>query len=310
MATSGSINFSATRDSIITEALEQLNVLAEGQSPSSDQLTSCSRTLNMIVKSWQANGLNLFALQRLYVFLETDKVEYSLSSSGDNFTTSYVTTTTSSASVETDTTIEVASITGISASDNIGVELSDGSMQWTTVDGAPSGTTVTLSDALTDDVNTSARVYVYTTTADRPMRIYNAVRRTSSNIDTPLKIINRSEYVMLSNKQSEGSVLSIYYDPQVGTGKLFVYPEPTNTTDILVLWVQRTLEDFDAASDDVDFPQEWYLPLALGLAAALLPKYNVPNSVASRVMGLFSYYKAMADGFDSEQYVKIEPEYM
>jgi hypothetical protein len=142
------------------------------------------------------------------------------------------------------------------------------------------------------------------------MRIYNAVRRTSSNIDTPLKIINRSEYVMLSNKQSEGSVLSIYYDPQVGTGKLFVYPEPTNTTDILVLWVQRTLEDFDAASDDVDFPQEWYLPLALGLAAALLPKYNVPNSVASRVMGLFSYYKAMADGFDSEQYVKIEPEYM
>jgi hypothetical protein len=221
-----------------------------------------------------------------------------------------VTTTTSSASVETDTTIEVASITGISASDNIGVELSDGSMQWTTVDGAPSGTTVTLSDALTDDVNTSARVYVYTTTADRPMRIYNAVRRTSSNIDTPLKIINRSEYVMLSNKQSEGSVLSIYYDPQVGTGKLFVYPEPTNTTDILVLWVQRTLEDFDAASDDVDFPQEWYLPLALGLAAALLPKYNVPNSVASRVMGLFSYYKAMADGFDSEQYVKIEPEYM
>jgi len=54
MATSGSIDFATTRDDIITEALEQLGVLGEGESPSAAQLTSCSRTLNMMLKAWQA----------------------------------------------------------------------------------------------------------------------------------------------------------------------------------------------------------------------------------------------------------------
>jgi len=62
MATSGSIDFAATRDDIITEALEQLGALGEGESPNAAQLASCGRTLNMLVKAWQGEGLNLFAL--------------------------------------------------------------------------------------------------------------------------------------------------------------------------------------------------------------------------------------------------------
>jgi len=81
MSTSGSIDFIVNRDDIITEALEHMGVLAEGQSPSTEQLTSMSRTLNMMVKAWQADGLNLFTIKKLYVYLEKDKKEYRKASS-------------------------------------------------------------------------------------------------------------------------------------------------------------------------------------------------------------------------------------
>jgi hypothetical protein len=58
-------------------------------------------------------------------------------------------TTLSSGASATDTTIDVTSATGVTSGDIIGILLDDGSTQWTTVNGAPSGTTITITDALT-----------------------------------------------------------------------------------------------------------------------------------------------------------------
>ena len=100
MPTSGSINLSASRDDIITEALELLGVLAEGDSPTAAQLTSCARTLNYMVKTWQADGINLFAVQQAYLFLIKNQSVYSLlSTTTDHYTASFVETTTSAAAV-------------------------------------------------------------------------------------------------------------------------------------------------------------------------------------------------------------------
>lgn len=59
-----------------------------------------------------------------------------------------VDTTLSVAAVSTDTTITVASATGISSGDNIAVLLDDGTTHFTTVNGAPSGSVVTLTAAM------------------------------------------------------------------------------------------------------------------------------------------------------------------
>ena len=108
MATSGSIDFIVTRDDIITEALELLGVLGEGETPNSDQLSSSARTLNMMVKTWQADGLNLFAVERQYLFTEKTVEEYSLSSSTTRqYTKTFVETTTSAASSSGGSTITV-----------------------------------------------------------------------------------------------------------------------------------------------------------------------------------------------------------
>lgn len=300
MATSGSIDFTVTRDDIITEALLQVGVLAEGDSPTSDQLTANSRLLNMMVKSWQAEGLNLFAVETLYVFLEKNKTQYSLGPSGDKFTSSFVHTEVSTAASSTDTTIDVDSISGISSGDNIGVELDGGTLQWTTVNGAPSGSTITLTDALTDDVSVDATVYTYTTAGNRPMSIHNSVIRNKDEVDTSVDIIARTEWAELSQKTTDGSISQIYFDPQVGTAYVNVYPQSDSETDILVLWVQRTLEDFDAASDDADFPQEWYLALTFGLAGLMCPKYGVPAMVAQEILQMGEFQKEVAQGFDRE----------
>lgn len=312
MATSGSIDFSVSRDDIITEAMEQMGVLAEGQSPSADQLTSMSRTLNMMVKAWQADGLNLFALQKLYVYLEKDKHEYSLgSTTTDHFSTEYNRTTTSAAAVITDTTIEVSSISDMSSGDNIGIKLDDGTMQWTTINGAPSGSTVTLTDALTDAVSSGVTVYFYTTKANRPMKLtnVNVVDSTTDN-HVPVWLSNRESYVSLPQKTSDGRVSQVYYDPQITLGKLFVWPETDSVDRYLIVWAQRTLEDFDAASDNADFPQEWYLALALNLAYLSCPKYGVPRDLRRDIGSMALNAKLLAENFDREDGFSIQPDGM
>lgn len=67
-------------------------------------------------------------------------------------------TTITVAQVATDTTITVASVTSITSGDIVGLELDDGSTHWTTVNGAPSGSVVTLTNALPSGAAAGKRV--------------------------------------------------------------------------------------------------------------------------------------------------------
>ena len=298
MATSGSINLSASRDDIITEALEILGVLAEGTSPSAAQLTSCARTLNYMIKAWQADGINLFAVQQVYLFLIKNQSAYSLiSTTTDHYTASFVETTTSAAALSGASSIVVTSATGISASDKIGV-YQDGTMHWTTVNGAPSGSTVTLTAALTADVASGAVVYAYTSKAKRPMRVLESVVHDEN--DTPIHVGSREEYFNQSSKGTDGRVNTIYFDPQVAAPKLYVWPQTDDERHYLKLYIQRTLEDVDAAADEVDFPQEWYLPLAANLAVLLGPKYGKSLNMLAAISAMADREYQRVSGFDTE----------
>ena len=300
MATSGSINLVATRDDIITEALEQLGVLGEGDSPNANQLTSCARTLNYMLKAWQADGVNLFAVQKVYLFTRANQSAYTLTgTTTDHYTAAFVETTTSAAALSGASTITVASATGIADADNIGVYQSDGTMHWTTVNGAPAGTTVTLTAALTADVASGAKVYAYTTKAGRPMRVLEAVIHRDGT-DTPVLVGSREEYFNQSTKTTDARVNTVYYDPQVTAPKLYVWPESDDERDYLILNVQRTLDDLDAASNDVDYPQEWFMAMTYGLAVSLAPKYGKPGSMISMLSAIAEREYARVLAFDAE----------
>ena len=298
MAISNSIDFSLTRDDIITEALELVGVLGEDEAPSSGQLTSSSRTLNIMVKAWQADDINLFAEQQCYLFLESDIHEYSLSSTGDNFTTEYAKTQLASAGSASDSTITVDDDSDIADGDYIGIELDDGTMQWTTVNGAPSSDVVTLTTALTGVCAIDSYVFSYTTKANRPMKVLRAFVRDTGNLDLPIDVINKDEYFELPDKTTDTKVTQISYDPQISAGILRVYGETDDTTDVLVLTIQRTLSDFDSSTDNPDFPQEWYLALSYNLAVNLSPKYGIDGNDFQRLYLMADKFLSIASGYD------------
>ena len=74
--------------------------------------------------------------------------------------TMLATTRVKVAGSEGDSTIDVNSISGISDNDSIGITLDSGTVQWTTVDGTPSGDTVTLADSLDGDAAVGNTVYI------------------------------------------------------------------------------------------------------------------------------------------------------
>ena len=54
MATSGSTDFTLTRDDIIKGALRALEVLRSGSTPPASEIQDAAQALNLIIKSWMS----------------------------------------------------------------------------------------------------------------------------------------------------------------------------------------------------------------------------------------------------------------
>jgi hypothetical protein len=143
MSTSGTAVFTMNRDEIIATALENVGVYAAGETISAEDTTMCARRLNMMAKAWMAHGAHLWAMKEATLFLSVGTQSYSLGASGTHCTNTYVHTTLSTDEATNSTSIGLSSATGMSASDNIGIVLDDGTIHWTTISGAP-GTTTTI----------------------------------------------------------------------------------------------------------------------------------------------------------------------
>jgi hypothetical protein len=176
MASSGVVTFTVNESDIITDAMEDIGALGVGESLEADQVATCRRKLNMIAKQWSGNadyapGFRMWTRRRATVFLQKDQVAYALGPSGDNASESYVTSTLATGAALGAGTITLASAAGISDTMYIGVLLNTGFFQWTTVNGAPAGAVVTLTNVLTAAAAAGARVFAYTTKMRRPLKI-------------------------------------------------------------------------------------------------------------------------------------------
>lgn len=159
------------------------------------------------------------------------------------------------------------------AGDNIGIELDDGTIQWTYFKAALS-TTASFVTALTDAVAVDNHVYVYNKEIPRPDDIIEVRRRRSDGLDVPLSIISRDKYIKMSDKTTVGTINSVYYDPQRNNGILKIWPACDDVQEYLVMTVRYPLEDLTASTDDFDFPPEWIETLAWNLATRVAPKYG------------------------------------
>jgi hypothetical protein len=310
MATSGSVDFSVNRDNILEDSLRTVGAIGPEDSASTEQKNHAARLLNMLVKNWHGFGIGLWARKTGWILPQTDTNEIDLGPSGDHATLSYVQTALSADASSGATTISVDSATGIANTYNIGIEQSDGTMQWTTVSGAPSGTTITLAAALTGDASDGGYVWVYQTKIQRPLRIVEAYSRDEvANTEVEMDVVAKQEYEAMSNKEAEGEPILLAYDPQLTDGRVFIYPRFSDGKTAIKIVFHRPFEDFDAANDTPDFPQAWYLPLMLQLAVLLAPVYGLPVSDRKELKTEAGAALSLALANDTEEgSLKIQPD--
>ena len=78
MTTPVAYNFSVTRDDIIKRALRLIGALAQGETPTTDQVTEAALALNGLVKAWQADGMPLWAIGTYTVTLVSGTNTYTI----------------------------------------------------------------------------------------------------------------------------------------------------------------------------------------------------------------------------------------
>lgn len=134
--------------------------------------------------------------------------------------------------------------------------------------------TITMSAGKGTDVNPYLMGPGGDFSTNRPLRIESMRFINSGGYERPMMQISRQEYDDLPEKDSTGEATLFHYDPQTKSGKLYAWPVLGSTgSGVLAFTYQRPVEDFDAASNEPDFPQEWFETLKYGLAARLAPKF-------------------------------------
>lgn len=331
MSTSGTVIFRLNRDQTINLALQTLGVVdpENAAGPTTSQITNGSLWLNMLVKAWEAEGLQLWTRKYGVIFPQKSQGVYVLGNpapSGDHacLTTplgigGFVKTTLANSASTNTTTISVSSISSnssvgipaVSISDtyNIGIQLDSGSLFWTTVSGAPSGTTVTILSGLSSSATAGNTVYCYQTKLMRPLRILDAWVRQVGGNDNPVNIISREHYNRFGFKAGLTTVPSqLYYDPQENTMNVYTYPYFQDVVSQLYIEFQKPIEDFVSSTDDFDLPQEWAMALVYNLALYMAPSYEVPAEKFKQIQFLAGQTFAQVDEWDQEQAsVNIQP---
>jgi hypothetical protein len=314
MATSGSYDFTVTRDQLIELSHQHIGALGEGESCTTAQITEAARLLNMLVKLRAADGMPLWALKRGTILPVTG---VSSVNSDSHVVTSYDYTTLSAAAASSDASIVVTSATGIALSDVIGVEITGG-MHWTTVSSV-SGTTIGLTVALTAAAAEDAAVYTYTTTdrVQKPIRVIEAnIKDSEAGTSWSIEVEDQSDYYSLGNRTSTGIPNLVYFDVQstsstnLDNGTFYIYPRFTNGEHVIEFTYHRPFQDFDSSSDNPDFPQAFYLPLMLELAALIGPKFGVTIEERNALRGEAKLYRDEAlSTVQPEGSITFEKEY-
>lgn len=270
MATSGSVDFSMTRDEIISDAYYGLGIYRVGDTISTNDKNYAARILNRMIKAWENDGVHVWTKVEGALFLTDGKSKYTLSAS----TTDKVGQDPVQMSLTADctgTTVTVGSTVGVTASDNIGIALDANTIHWTTVASVDSSTQITIASGVSSTASSGNAVFTYTTALGRPLFLLGARLQMKSGIEREVDIAGHTEFMQMSIKQQEGPVTMIYYQPRVSDGIMYVYMTPNDVNECIRFTCARSIQDFDSSSDTPDLPQECYDALVLNLSVRLAP---------------------------------------
>lgn len=305
MTTSGTYTWTLNRDQLLLRSLQKVNILGEQDTVTTMQAANCYPiavdVLNGMLKMWSIDGIKVPKRKQCFLFPQLNQNSYQLGSVGtDNCTSSYVAATLSVAAALNATTLTVTSTTGMTAADNIGIQLDTGTRQWTTVVSVNSATSVTITTGLTSTAAVNNTVIDYTTKINRPLQVVygTSLDLTSSQLnEVEMAMISHDEYLKIPVKNTVGRPNNAYYDGVLFNSNpfsstLYLFPQPNTVSTIHRFIYVDQIQDMANASDSLDLPIEWYYPVMWNLAAELCTEYGkfeelpVIQSKADKMYGL------------------------
>ncbi len=289
MPTSGSYNYSLTAADIIQAMYEDMSVVEPGGTVSSADSVMALRRLNLISKQYQgtadgAPGIKVHTRQRISLILAKGQQTYligpattdarsSTSMGRTTVGTAYVSGTSLIVSSASDAASYPGSTLSMASGDFIGAQLSDGSIEWTTINGAPAGNTITLTAGFSLAAAAGNYVWFFTNRAQRFPVIESALLRQIGRTDTPLEVYRDAiQYDQgVANKYASGSPTAVLVEPLRTNTRLTFDSQPADVTQTVMLTVLYPSEDYDATTDDIAYPQEALRFLSWELAFAMAP---------------------------------------
>jgi len=98
-----------------------------------------------------------------------------------------------------------------------------------------------------------------------------------SGVDTTISPMTRDEYLAIPNKTTEGFVSRYWLERTLGATAgmptIRLWPTPENSTDQILYYRMRALQDVGASSNTPDIPPRWQEAVVAGLAKKLAVKF-------------------------------------
>ena len=286
MATSGSDNFNQTRNELVYDALSLIGVYGIGRTISSEDMSFCTNMLNKMIKAWQAKGIHLWAKEEGILFIADNTAEYTLSNASSSARVTSkadaVITELDGAAASGATSLTVTSTTGMATSDIIGIVQDNDVINWTTISTIPTATTLTIASGLSAAAADNSNVYTFTSRINKPLRILSMRRitgidagSTTTKSEIPMMPLSHEEYFDLPSKtQNAANPTHFYYNPDLTSGTLHLWPRPSDPEVYFGFTYERALEDFDASTDNPDLPTEWLEVMTYQLAVRVAPAFG------------------------------------
>lgn len=312
MSTSGIYTLSKTLNEVAAEAFDLLQVGADGETLGGDMIGRAKASLNLMLKEWQTQGIHLWSYTEGSLFLAVGQEKYDFREATTHIANTWFETTTTAATIAGANTIEVTNADDIQDEDVIGVIQNDNNLFWTTVNGAPAGLTVTLTDNITLPTISGAFVRNYRVgTATAPelipvSRILNVRRQESTDYEIPIVFESRQDYFDLPNKSQVGTPIQAYYSRQDLAGEtsgiMYLWNSPISSVPVINFTYERKIQIMVNEDDTLDVPDYAQDAVIYNLAVKLIPKYGASTGLATWIKGEAQTLKNDLLAYDSAVY--------
>ena len=255
-------------DEIIEDAYERIGM----QSVSGYQLKTAKRSLNILFSEWGNRGLHFWEVKNQSATLVDGQAVYTFFRSPSDGSSDGISTTLSAGINATVTTIGVASVTGLPTSGIIIIgteQITYSGISSLNLTGCVRG--VNGSTAATHSSGDTVLQFPNGMTDIQELNY----RVASTNVDTPMTKISRSQYQGFSNKTDKGLPTQYWVQRFIDktTVTLYLTPGSSQAGNFINFYYTKRIDDVGAYTNATDVPFRFIPCMISGLAYYLSVKY-------------------------------------